>query len=441
MIGDSGTTLDTRAGDRTDTARRIRAIVASASGNLVEWYDFYVYSFTALYFAGQFFPGEDRTGQLLNAAGVFAAGFLMRPLGGWLFGRVADRRGRRTAMLVSVGLMCAGSLLIAVLPTYRAIGVAAPVLLLVLRLVQGLSVGGEYGTTATYMSEVALAGRRGFFGSFQYVTLIGGQLLAVLVLVVLQLALDDTAMRAWGWRVPFLVGGLAAVVAVYLRRTLEETSTAETRGRAAAGSLAALLRDHGRAFAIVLGFTAGGSLIFYTFTTYMQKYLVNTAGMDAVTASRTMTAVLFVYMCLQPPFGMLADRIGRRNAMLLFGGLATLGTVPVLTALAGVRGPPGAFLLVTAALAVVSLYTSISGLVKAELFPAEVRALGVGFAYALANAGFGGTAEYVALWLKSVGREGWFFWYVTLMMAVTFAVAVVMPDSRKRGYLQGRGTV
>jgi MFS transporter, MHS family, alpha-ketoglutarate permease len=191
----------------------------------------------------------------------------------------------------------------------------------------------------------------------------------------------------------------------------------------------------------VLGFTAGGSLIFYTFTTYMQKYLVNTAGMDAATASRTMTAVLLVYMCLQPPFGMLADRIGRRNAMLLFGGLATLGTVPVLTALAGVRGPLGAFLLVTAALAVVSLYTSISGLVKAELFPAEVRALGVGFAYALANAGFGGTAEYVALWLKSVGREGWFFWYVTLMMAVTFAVAVVMPDSRKRGYLQGQGTV
>src|SRR4051795_8676597 len=164
-----------------DAMRRVRAIVAGASGNLVEWYDFYVYSFTALYFAGQFFPGEDQTSQLLNAAGVFAAGFLMRPLRGWLFGRVADRRGRRTAMLVSVGMMCAGSLLIAVLPTYRAIGVAAPVLLLVLRLVQGLSVGGEYGTTATYMSEVALGGRRGFFGSFQYVTLIGGQLLAVLV--------------------------------------------------------------------------------------------------------------------------------------------------------------------------------------------------------------------------------------------------------------------
>src|SRR4051795_6850609 len=427
--------------DAHDKRRRIFAIIGASSGNLVEWYDFYTYAFTAIYFASSFFPSGNQTTQLLTTAGVFAAGFLMRPIGGYLFGWIADKHGRRTSMLISIVMMCGGSLVIACLPTYASIGVAAPALLLLARLLQGLSVGGEYGTSATYMSEVAIGGQRGFYASFQYVTLIGGQLLAVLVVVVVLQFMSEGEIKAWGWRIPFFIGAATAIVALYLRASLEETSSVETRQRKEAGSLAAIFRHHTRAFVTVLGFTAGGSLIFYTFTTYMQKYLVNTAGMDAKTASRLMTAVLLVYMCLQPPFGMLADRIGRRNAMLLFGGLATLGTVPVLTALAGVRSPLGAFLLVTAALAVVSLYTSISGLVKAELFPAEVRALGVGFAYALANAGFGGTAEYVALWLKSVGREGWFFWYVTLMMAVTFAVAVVMPDSRKRGYLQGRGTV
>src|SRR5437870_2945017 len=200
-----------------ERARRILAIVGASSGNLVEWYDFYTYSFTALYFASAFFPSGDRTTQLLNTAGVFAAGFFMRPLGGWLFGWIADTHGRRMAMIISVLMMCAGSLMIAVMPTYATIGAAAPVLLLVARLTQGLSVGGEYGTSATYMSEVAAKGHRGFYASFQYVTLIGGQLLALVVLIALQQALSGDELRAWGWRVPFLVGAIAAVVALFLR--------------------------------------------------------------------------------------------------------------------------------------------------------------------------------------------------------------------------------
>ena len=175
---------------------RIFAIVAASSGNLVEWFDFYVYAFTALYFAASFFPKEDPTVQLLQAAGVFAAGFLMRPIGGWLFGRLADRVGRKASMLISISMMCFGSLMVAVLPTYAQIGALAPFLLLVARLIQGISVGGEYGTTATYMSEVALRGQRGFFSSFQYVTLIGGQLIAVLVIVVLETLLTDDQLRA-----------------------------------------------------------------------------------------------------------------------------------------------------------------------------------------------------------------------------------------------------
>ncbi|HEY6219736.1 MAG TPA: MFS transporter, partial [Gemmatimonadaceae bacterium] len=190
--------------------RTIRSIVAASSGNLVEWFDFYVYSFTSLYFAAAFFPKGDATSQLLNTAGIFALGFFIRPIGSWLFGRLADRRGRRAAMVASVTMMAFGSLMVACLPTYATIGRAAAALLLVARLIQGLSVGGEYGTSATYMSEVALAGKRGFYGSFQYMTLIGGQLAATLVLTVLQVFLTADDLRAWGWRVPFVVGSLAA---------------------------------------------------------------------------------------------------------------------------------------------------------------------------------------------------------------------------------------
>lgn len=418
-----------------DTRSRIFAIVGASSGNLVEWFDFYIYAFCAIYFASAFFPSGNPTVQLLKTAGVFAAGFLMRPIGGWLFGRIADKRGRKTGMVTSVLMMCSGSLLIACLPTYATIGTAAPALLLLARLLQGLSVGGEYGTSATYMSEVALKGRRGFFASFQYVTLIGGQLLAVLVLVVLQQFLTNEQLKSWGWRIPFVVGACAAVVAWYLRRSLNETSTADSRQNKDAGTIAGLMK-HKRAFMTVIGFTAGGSLMFYTFTTYMQKYLVNTAGMNARTASAIMTVALLVYMLMQPLFGALSDRIGRRTSMIWFGSLATLSTVPILHALAHVTNSYAAFGLVLLELAIISLYTSIGGLIKAEMFPLEVRALAVGLSYALGNAIFGGSAEFVALELKSLGRESAFYWYVTTLCAVALLVAIRMPDPSKKGYLR-----
>ncbi|MDR6914847.1 MHS family dicarboxylic acid transporter PcaT-like MFS transporter/MHS family alpha-ketoglutarate permease-like MFS transporter [Pseudomonas sp. 3296] len=414
-----------------ERSKRIFAIVGASSGNLVEWFDFYVYAFCAIYFAPAFFPSDNPTVQLVNTAGVFAAGFLMRPIGGWIFGRVADKHGRKNSMMISILMMCFGSLLIAFLPTYKDIGVWAPVLLLFARLIQGLSVGGEYGTTATYMSEVALKGQRGFFASFQYVTLIGGQLLAVSLVVILQQFLSEDELRAYGWRIPFVVGAAAALISLFLRRSLKETSSKEMRENKDAGSIAALFRDHKAAFITVLGYTAGGSLIFYTFTTYMQKYLVNTAGMQAKTASYIMTGALFLYMCMQPFFGMLADKIGRRNSMLWFGALGTLCTVPILLSLKSVSSPFLAFVLITVALAIVSFYTSISGLVKAEMFPPEVRALGVGLAYAVANAIFGGSAEYVALSLKAVGMENSFYWYVTVMMAVAFLFSLRLPKQAK----------
>src|SRR5436305_5312854 len=268
-----------------DRGRRIWAIFGSSSGNLVEWYDFYASAFTALYFAPSFFPKGDQTTQLLQTAAVFAIGFLMRPIGGYVFGFVADRYGRKNSMMISVLMMCAGSLAIAVLPTYATIGAAAPVLLLLARMLQGLSVGGEYGTSATYMSEVALPGKRGFYPSFQYVTLIGGQLLASLVVLLIQQSLTDAELRAWGWRIPFLLGAAFAIVALFLRASLTETSSAESRARKEAGSLREILTHHSRAFLTVPGYTSGGSLIIYTFTTHIQKYLVNTPHMTDRVAS------------------------------------------------------------------------------------------------------------------------------------------------------------
>ncbi len=429
-----------RTDDPVSKLARIKSIVAASSGNLVEWYDFYAYAFTSIYFASAFFPSGDQTSQLLATAGIFAVGFFMRPLGGWLFGWIADAHGRKNSMVISVLLMCAGSLMIALLPTYQTVGALAPALLLVARMAQGLSVGGEYGTAATYMSEVAGKGHRGFYSSFQYVTLIGGQLLAVLVVVALQATLSLDELKAWGWRIPFFIGAIAAIVALYLRRSLQETASADSMHSKEAGSLTALLH-HKRALLLVLAFTAGGSLYFYTFSTYMQKFLVNSAKMDAKLVSTIMTVVLIIFMFMQPVFGALSDRFGRRNNMVLFSGLATFATVPILMALSNATDQYVVFGLIMAGLVIACFYTSISGVVKAELFPSQVRALGVGLPYAIANAMFGGTAEYVALSMKSAGYETIFFWYVAAMAFVAFLASLWMPDTRTKGYLDGSGQI
>jgi MHS family alpha-ketoglutarate permease-like MFS transporter len=417
--------------------RRLRSIVGGSIGNLVEWYDWYVYSAFALYFARSFFPPANQTAQLLNTAAVFALGFLMRPVGGWLMGRYADRRGRRAALSLSVLLMCAGSLLIAVTPSYAAIGVAAPLLLVLARLLQGLSVGGEYGASATYLSEMAGRRLRGFYSSFQYVTLIGGQLIALGVLLVLQRQLSPDALEQWGWRVPFAIGGALAVAALWLRRGLDETASFEAAQMARAlspsdaprASLRELFR-YPRQIATVVGLTAGGTVAFYTFTTYAQKFLVNTAGFSKAAATQVSALTLLVFMLVQPLVGYLSDRIGRRPVLMTFGVLGTLGTVPLLTALGAARTEARAFALLMAALLAVSGYTAINAVVKAELFPTSIRALGVGLPYAIAVSVFGGTAEYLALWAKSVGREGWFYWYVTACIAASLLVYATMPETR-----------
>ena len=422
--------------------QRLKSIFSGSVGNLVEWYDWYAYAAFSLYFAKVFFPEGDQTARLLNTAAIFAVGFLMRPLGGWLLGRYADRRGRKAALMLSVLMMCAGSLMIALTPGYASIGVAAPALLLLARLLQGLSVGGEYGTSATYLSEMATREHRGFWSSFQYVTLVMGHLLALGVLIALQrVFLTQEQLESWGWRIPFVIGALAAATALYLRRNMDETGAfsrqhdrdpAQARGE---GTLRELMR-HPRAVLTVIGLTMGGTLAFYTYTTYIHKFLVNSAGIDKSTASLINAGTLFVYMLMQPLVGALSDRIGRRPVLIAFGVLGTLLTVPILSRLQQVDSPATAFWLVMAALTIVSGYTAINAVVKAELFPVEVRALGVGLPYALTVAVFGGTAEYVALWFKEIGRESGFYWYVTACIACSLLVYAFMRDTRTHSRIE-----
>jgi len=411
---------------------RLLNIVGGSAGNLVEWYDWYAYSAFTLYFAPAFFPKGDRTAQLLSAAAIFAVGFLMRPIGAWAMGIYADRRGRKAGLTLSVTLMCLGSLMIAVTPGYASIGTAAPALLVLARLLQGLSVGGEYGASATYLSEMAERRHRGFYSSFQYVTLISGQLIALALLLVLQATMSESALDAWGWRIPFAVGAALAVIVFILRRRLAETQSfrnarAEARPRS---SGLALFRDHPGAAFLVMALTAGGTLAFYAYTTYMQKFLVNTSGFGRETATAVTALALLVYMLLQPAAGALSDRVGRKPLMVGFGIAGTLLTVPIFTALEHVSSPYAAFALVLVALVAVTGYTSINAVVKAELFPAHIRALGVALPYALANTIFGGTAEYVALWFKAEGMERGFYWYVAGMCALSLVVYVRMRDTR-----------
>jgi len=414
-----------------DRQSRLRASIAGSAGNLIEWYDFYAYAYTALYFAAFFFPSGDRTAQLINVAAIYAAGFLVRPIGAWYFGRFADRRGRRAALVTSVLLMGSGSLLIAVLPGYGVIGVAAPVLLLLARLMQGFSSGGQYGAAASYLSEVAEPGKRGFFASFQFVTLIGGQLSALLVLGMLQWLLGEDALRDWGWRIPFAIGALAAASILLFKKHMHETVSGPARD---AGSLRALAR-HPRAMFTVMSLSAAGALALYSFTTYMQKYLVNTAGLAAPAASSVMIAATLGFMLLQPVIGALSDRIGRRTCLLVFTGGMALAAVPLFSALEGASNPYQAFALVACALFIMSFYTAVSGLFKAELFPTEVRALGVGLGHAIASALFGGTAEFVALQLKQAGAEWVFGWYIAVVCAAAFVVSLTMREPRMAGHI------
>ena len=416
-----------------EKASRIKGIIGAASGNSVEWFDFYIYAVFAVYFTKALTtPNMDSTTQSIYVWGVFAASFFMRPIGSWLFGHIADKHGRKKSMVISICLMALSSFLFAALPTYETVGMIAPFLLLMVRLLQGLSVGGEYGAVATYMSELGLKGQRGFFSSFQYVTLTGGQLLASLLGVILLTFMSEDQLMNGGWRIPFIIGGVAAIISLVARSGLEETLSSADSEREESGSLKALFSNHWRTFLLVVGYTSAGSLSFYVITVYSKTYLTN-LGIEGKTVGLIMTACIFVLMIAQPLFGILSDRIGRRNSMLAFSALMAIFIYPVMViAIPHFSSSPLMLgLLLIFLMLILSLYTSISGIVKAEMFPPHVRALGVGFSYAVGNAIFGGSAPSVALQFKSSGHESIFFIYVIVMLVICFLCSLKLPKAPK----------
>ena len=414
-----------------DTVKRVKAILIGSIGNLIEWYDVYAYSAFALYFAPSFFPAADPVAQQLSAAIVFAAAFIVRPLGGILFGWCADRYGRRKSLMFSVMLMCFGSLLIAVSPTYQQIGVGATLILIIARLLQGLSQGGEYGASATYLAEMAHPSRRGFYSGVWYTTLIGGQLAAVLLLLILQkIFLSTEELKEWGWRIPFVIGAVLSLYALVMRKDLHETEHyQQARKEKPTQSLLQSLMQHRRELFLVVGLTIGGTSAFYTYTTYMQKFLKLSVGLDEVQVTTIVVGYLVLALIMQPLYGALSDRVGRKPLLIWFGVMGTVCTYPLLTALSQTTNPWMAFGLISAAWLIVSGYTSITGIIKAELFPTSIRALGVGVPYALTVSIFGGTVDSVALGFKQAGHEQWFYWYATACIFISLLVYLGMRDT------------
>ncbi|PAF53653.1 alpha-ketoglutarate permease [Helicobacter sp. 13S00482-2] len=405
--------------------QKITSVIAASSGNLVEWYDFYIYAFTAHYFAHLFSSSDNKTIELISVYAIFALGFLMRPIGSWLFGSLADRIGRKKSMVYSVILMGIGSFLIAILPTKETVGDIAIIFLLIARLIQGLSVGGEYGIAATYLSELGSKGHRGFYSSFQYVTLIGGQLLAVLSAVIMEIFFTQSELSSYAWRILFAFGGVLALLSLLARKKMHDT-VPDVQMHKNRGSLKELLK-YKRSFFMVLGFTAAGSLCFYTFTVYTKTFMINSTGIASQTSNYIMLGALFCYVVFQPIFGAIGDKVGRKNLLIAFCILATLCTYPLMIALGQVNTPTMAFFIITLFLAILSLYTSVAGILKSELFPTHIRALGTGLSYAIGNTIFGGTAPALALSFKEKGFENGFFVYITIMLVIALIVAFMLP--------------
>ena len=431
--------------------RSVSNTLKGSAGNLVEWFDVYVYSVFAAYFESQFFSPEDKNATLY-VWGIFAMTFLMRPIGAWYFGRFADRYGRRLALTVSVSMMAGCSFVIAITPTVATIGIVAPIILLLARLVQGFATGGEYGASATYMSEAAIPGRRGFLSSFHYVTLVGGHVLAQATLLAMLLLLDTSQISEWGWRLAFALGGVAAIVVFWLRRTMDESletesiEAAKTGGARASGSLRELFVNQWRPLLLCFLITAGGTIAFYTYSVNGPKMIQSAfAGGDAITGTWINLALLAFLMVLQPVGGWLSDSIGRKSLLVFFGIGGVLYTGYMVTALPQQTNALSAFLILGVGFVILTGYTSINAVVKAELFPTHVRALGVGLGYALANSAFGGTAPVLYQAALKSDQVTTFVIYATSVIAVSLVVYVFFLKNKGANWLddaqamRGRG--
>lgn len=408
---------------------RVRTIVAGSVGNAVEWFDWTIYASFAIFFSSQFFPEGNETTALLASFGIFAVGFFMRPIGGWLLGIFSDRYGRKAALGLTILMMAGGSLIIAVTPTYAAIGLAAPLLLTLARLLQGLSLGGEYASATTFLTEMAPPHRRGFYSSFVFFSAAVGILAASAVGWVLTTWLTRAEMAAWGWRIPFLLGALGGVVGLWIRRSIPETEAFSESKKAGVEKqpLRTLLREYPREVLRIIGFSVLTTFAFYIFVAYVPTYAIRHVQADPKVAFAANTVALIVFMVVQPWFGALSDRIGRKPQLIVFAAGYLFFFYPLMSTL----GPSfGSILLVELfGLVLYAMYTSIGPAIMSEQFPTSVRAVGIGAPYNLMVALLGGTTPYLLTWLQSNGLERWFFYYVLAGAVITLVTFIRMPET------------
>ncbi|MBV8618032.1 MAG: MFS transporter [Curvibacter sp.] len=372
-----------------------KVVAATVAGNALEFYDFVTYAFFAVYIGRAFFPTTDPLTSLLLSVAVFGVGFVSRPLGGVLIGAYADRAGRRPAMLLTIGLITVGTLGLAATPSYAQIGVAAPVIVVLCRLVQGLALGGEVGPSSAFLIEAAPAGRRGLFGSWQ----LGSQGLATLVAGLLGLGLSaglsPEQLQAWGWRLPFAMGLLLIPVAIYLRRAMPETHVQRPE---VVNASWADLRRHGRLILLSMLVVLGGTVATYV-SSYMTTYAITTLHLPPTTAMAATVMVGLMTFAFSLLGGWLCDRVGRKAMMVWPRVIASLLAYPAFVWMAG-RADAFSLLTVTGVLAALGAVSGAASLVAIpELLPGRIRALGMSVIYAIGVAIFGGSTQFVITWL------------------------------------------
>jgi MHS family alpha-ketoglutarate permease-like MFS transporter len=414
---------------KTVNQHPVWSLIVATIGNALEAFDFSIYATFVVYFDKQFFPAQNVTAAQLAAFAVFALGFAARPLGGWAFGALADHIGRRASLMIGITLMGCASLVIAILPTYASAGLLAPVLLTTVRLLQGLSFGGEYAAATVFLAEAAPPKQRGFYASFQFCSFAAGILVASsLALVMTHLATRET-LEAWGWRIPFAIGGICALVGLWMRMHMTETEAFEKLRASGAPkrSLWWTWTHHPREVARFLGVTVLGAFGFYLFTTFMPAYAIRHVGATPSTTYAATTVTIAIFMLSQPLFGALSDRIGRRPQLIVFALGYLLLLYPVMKSV----GPSFMSILLVELFGMLlyGLYSSIAPAIMAEIFPTEVRSIGIGATYNIVVAVLGGTTPYLMTLAAAHQREGWFIAYVCVGALIGLITYWRMPET------------
>ena len=419
-------------GQETRHRLPFKTLIAASIGNAIEWYDWTVYATFAIYFATQFFPADDPGLALLNTTATYAVAFFFRPIGGWLLGRFADVKGRKPAMIATIMLMAGGSLIIGLLPTFEQVGWLAPILLLLARIGQGMSLGGEVANASAYLAEVAPEGHRGRYSSFFYISTGSALLLASLLGVALSTMLTDEQLATFGWRIPFIVGGALAIVGVYLRRSLQETEQFEQSKEKAVKThrpLLATLQKHPKAVGQLIGITLLNTLNYYVFFAALTPYAVEAQGADDNDVFIALSVGTALFIALQYPFGKLSDRIGRKPQLLIWSAALALLIIPLSKLITPGAGLPQLLVVFCTGLGLYAMMASIAPAIMSELFPTELRGVGIGAWYNITVATFGGTAPFVITAMANAGRSDLFFVYVTAGAVIAFLTILTLRET------------